>query len=474
MTNKVVSSDQEFDEIELALDDLEEIKPTELKDSTDLNKIEEVDIELGDLEDLEPSNDTKEQPTVTKTPEVSVPPTIEDEIPDLDKPIETLDADPSLQTRDEEHETLTKATEPISVDIDNLEPESIPLPSLENKDYPAKITKKNSVSISDNLEPEIDKLSNEQFNPKFDISKLKNTKYQTRKTQRTEAEKVELAAKIQRQGQLEPIHVVKEGEEYQIVAGFGRYEAMMSLKMRSIKAIVHVGLTENEIVQLSFGTNEGRTELSEWDKICSIGSFLRDHPLFPIDDQDDPNSLVKIFGYAKDVIYRCLKHYKYFSMKPEFIEIFKAKKFPTFVYETLFESRGSITSSKRVVEYLKAEQQFNKKSFENTIYDIISELKLDSKISDDQQLAKDLNQQINKEDKTAAKILMEKLAEDEKKNKEDIQVKVQLVIDLVKQANEKTKLLLENENIKSLIDQKQFRELNKILKQLNQNHLKLY
>jgi hypothetical protein len=249
---------------------------------------------------------------------------------------------------------------------------------------------------------------------------------------------------------------------------------MMSLKVRHIKAIIHCGLNESEIVQLSFGSNEGRTELSEWDKICSVGSFLREHPLFPIDDPDDPNSLVKIFGYAKDVIYRCLKFYKYYSMKPEFVELFKQRKLPTFVYEVVYDSRGSLTDTKRLIEYLKGETQFSKKSFENTMYDIITDAKMDSKLKEDQKLTDELGQQISGEDKTTAKILMDKIAEDEKKNREATAMKLQVVIDMVKGASEKLDVLLTDEHIKNYVDSKQFKELNKLLKKLNQNHLKLY
>lgn len=430
MVEKIISSVDEFDKIDLDLDHNNTPEPIE---------------EIEDLESLESVEINSSTVSIKNDPAVKP----NDSIPNLDEPLEELTGDgtPEIDSDKLEIETMVEK-EPIHVEESN-EPE----PNLDN------------IPISKD-----DEATSEIYDPKFDISKIKTTKYQTRKTERTDKEKIDLAEKIRLQGQLEPVHIVKEPNgEFQLVAGFGRVESMISIGLRTVKAIVHLNCSENEITKVSFGTNEGRTELSDWDKICSVGSFIKNNPLFSIDDPDDPNSVTKVFGYSKDIIYKYIKLYKYFITQPDYLNVFRIKRFPAFVYTTLYDFRADILKVNKVVEYLLKNDEYSTSKFKLKLADIAASIKIQEKAIE----TKEIQSEEMDASKKLAHELLNKMSEEERKIKSDVFKRVQEILLTLETQKELMKNLLEFPEIKKHVDAKQFKDLNKIIKDLSQIHLKL-
>lgn len=202
------------------------------------------------------------------------------------------------------------------------------------------------------------------LDPIFDISKINpSLKYQTRAVKRSQ-EQLETFGKIlQTQGQLEPIHLHKEGTEYFLVVGFGRYDSLKLIGSKSIKAIVHENLSDSEIIKLSNGTNEFRLQLTEWDKIMSVGQFHHHHPEIP-KASEDKNSLVGIFGYSRASIYIYLDLYEYFKDKESFKKYFKETPLNQYVFKVLFDARANIDDEDGYVQFIKEHKDVSKREFE--------------------------------------------------------------------------------------------------------------
>jgi len=318
------------------------------------------------------------------------------------------------------------------------------------------------------------------FDPMFDISKINiDRKYQTRVIQRSPEQIKAFGEIITSQGQLEPVHLHKEGDEYFLIVGFGRYDAMTALGVKTIKVIIHENLSDSELVKLSTGTNEHRLQLGEWDKIASVGLFAKNHPTIDKDGPDTPNCLTGIFGYSRATVYSYVEMYDYFHDKDLIVEYFKRTDVKQFIFKAILGVKKHITDLETFVKFLEENKDVGKREFEIALQTYISNKHLDERL---------LKQEINKnvdvgiqldpesEPPTAFEKDVDKMVKDaETKNPINVEMvkKVsEFMTDLMKNigtVEETMKNLLAVEDVKNLMDnariasfQKKFGNLQKI------------
>ncbi len=293
-----------------------------------------------------------------------------------------------------------------------------------------------------------------RFDPAFDISptNLDTKTYQIRKTRRDGSHIEDLKNRIESQGQVEAIQVViKDGKNY-LIAGEGRVLALRQLN-RPAKAIVYEGLSDEEILKISFGSNEGRLEMSEWDRTISIGEYFDKDPMVSKDDPSDSNSLVSIFGLNKSSIYSYLKMWSFYKDIPAFHEFYSKFRCPLYVLggvvEVLAEYAEKIDSYDAVIDILRrivTRNDLSRKTFTNTLLKEITDFLLQVKMSkneipvddsplDDVELAKTerkARQEINQKLKLTEAEQIKKRIENNKTNQETATKAEKLINDLDK------------------------------------------
>lgn len=194
--------------------------------------------------------------------------------------------------------------------------------------------------------------------PNFDISpeNLDIDKYQVRKTKRTELELKRLKNMIEVQGQVEPIQIVKQNDKYFLMAGAGRVQCLRELGMTA-KALVYEGISHDDILKIAIGTNEGRVEMSAWDRMVSIGEYVDSNNNIDPQDFHDMSSLVGIFGRSTNNIIRDYDLWKFYSEIDGFVELFNERNVPLYVLVTVDEIlnpyKEDITSYDTVIDILK-------------------------------------------------------------------------------------------------------------------------
>lgn len=172
-----------------------------------------------------------------------------------------------------------------------------------------------------------------RFVPDFDVSEqnLDTKTYQIRRTRRTKEEQDRLKDLIALQGQVEPIQVYHDlaKNKYFLIAGAGRVNALRELK-RKARAIVYTGLSEDDIIKISSGTNDGRLEMSEWDRIVSIGEWYDQRIAVGMTDSATLDAS-SVFGKSQNVIKNYLSSWEFYRNKKCFKELFDDKRVPPYV-----------------------------------------------------------------------------------------------------------------------------------------------
>lgn len=387
------------------------------------------DIELDDIElDFD---DTPEEPQATKPPVTDISDTLDIDDLDLDESVEET----KVVDEDSEHlETVSKeinekkAPESIEIDDDleiDLEEESKEIQPEPVVEKPKRGRKKADAKEPKAAKPEKKTKEKEpevvetdvsiRFDPAFDVSpeNLDTKTYQIRKTKRSSGDIQDLKSRIEAQGQVEPIQVVvKDGKNY-LIAGEGRVLALRQLNMKA-KALVYTGLNDEEILKTSFGSNEGRLEMSEWDRLVSIGEYYDQDTGVSKDDLSDPKSIISIFGLNKSSIYNYLKLWAFFKEKQVFHDFFGRFRCPLYVLtgtvEVLKDYESDFDSWKPIVEILTTivkRNDLSRKTFTNVFLKEITDLLLQVRMAknvieieneplDDPELAK-LERQTKKE-----------------------------------------------------------------------------
>ena len=197
-----------------------------------------------------------------------------------------------------------------------------------------------------------------RFNPTFDISEqnLDIDRYQVRKTKRTSAELKQLKSMIELQGQVEPIQVSCEDGKYYLMSGAGRVLCLRELQ-RTAKALIYEGLTRDDIMKISVGTNEGRLEMSPWDRIVSVGLYHDEHPDTDIYSTKCEKSLANIFGRGRNQISEEIELWDFYkNIKPLF-DLFNDTRVPMFVIKAVMDVLSpyvdSVTSYDTVADIIR-------------------------------------------------------------------------------------------------------------------------
>jgi hypothetical protein len=358
-----------LDDLDLDLDDEVEV---EVK-SSENEPMDSPELELDDL-DLDDMAESNNTPVVDEVAE---------QLPNLkgkpdDESLDDIDLDLELAD-DVNPDTITQ--DPV-VEV------STPTKPTNDKPTNDKKTKKIKETEAPVVETKVETNSYIRFEPEFDISpkNLNTKKYQVRKTARTVSEIEDLKNRIELQGQIEPIQIAVLNNKNYLIAGEGRVLALRQLD-RPAKAIVYHGLSEEQILKISFGSNECRLEMSEWDKTVSIGNYFEKDTMVSKDDPTDPNSLVSIFGLNKSSIYNYLKIWNFYKEKEIFHDFFNKNRCPLYVVagvaEVLDGYADKINSYKPVIDILKIivnRNDLSKKTFTNALIKEITGFLLDVKM----------------------------------------------------------------------------------------------
>ena len=347
-----------LDDLDLDLDDEVEVESSE-NEPMDNPELELDDLDLDDMED---SNN----------------PPVVDEVADQ---MANLKGNPNNENLDDIDLDLE-----LSDDVNPDTSTQAPVVEVSKPTKPA--NDKKIKKIKETEVPVVETNSYIRFEPEFDISpkNLNTKKYQVRKTSRTVSEIEDLKNRIELQGQIEPIQIAVLNDKNYLIAGEGRVLALRQLD-RPAKAIVYHGLSEEQILKISFGSNECRLEMSDWDKTVSIGNYFEKDTMVSKDDPTDPNSLVSIFGLNKSSIYNYLKIWNFYKEKEIFHDFFNKNRCPLYVVsgvaEVLDGYTDKINSYKPVIDILKIivnRNDLSKKTFTNALIKEITGFLLDVKM----------------------------------------------------------------------------------------------
>jgi len=157
------------------------------------------------------------------------------------------------------------------------------------------------------------------FEDKFPLIRIDlSNKYQIRKTKRNVEVFEDLKSKIEKQGQIEALHIVLENGKYHIIAGFGRFEAMRKLGIEHCKAFVYEDINEIEIMKIAYGTNVSRNAISFWDSVSLIGDFVEKHPEISLTGN---NGITSIFGVSNSQLLNYVSTFKFINKIPQLKEL---------------------------------------------------------------------------------------------------------------------------------------------------------
>lgn len=444
---------------DLDLDDLDLDDELDTKETTkeESSEIEDDNLEIDDL-DLDEGIETN-APVVDEDAEALK--AASESRQNKDENLDDLDID--LDDEPEEPEAVPEAKTPEvkapEVKAPEVKPEEPAAPKAEKTTKKAPKSPKAEKAPKKTKEKESPVVENKssmtiRFDPAFDISpaNLDTKTFQIRKTRRDAADIEDLKNRIETQGQVEAIQIViKDGKNY-LIAGEGRVMALRQLD-RPAKALVYEGLTEEEILKISFGSNEGRLEMSEWDRTISIGEYFDKDPLVSKDDTSDPNSLISVFGLNKSSIYSYLKMWGFYKNIPAFHDFYSKFRCPLYVLsgvvEVLIDYAEKIDSYDAVIDILKrivTRNDLSRKTFTNVLLKEITDFLLQVKMSkneipvdetplDDVELAKSerqTRQDLNKKLKLTEAEQIKKRIENNKTNKDIAEKAEKLIHDLDK------------------------------------------
>lgn len=194
--------------------------------------------------------------------------------------------------------------------------------------------------------------------PNFDISQenLDIDTYQIRRTKRTQKDIDRLKELIVAQGQVEPIQVLKRDNKYYLMAGAGRVTVLRSLG-KTASALVYEGLEKDDIYKIAIGTNDGRTEMSAWDRIVSVGEYVTQNGMNGY-NVDSFKNVVKIFGRNVPSLIRDYELWEFYKDIPQFVSYFENTSVPyyvmTVVDEVLNPYKDSIIDYEKIVNIVKS------------------------------------------------------------------------------------------------------------------------
>ena len=131
----------------------------------------------------------------------------------------------------------------------------------------------------------------------IEIAKIKTNPYQPRREFNEEAIK-ELASSIQKYGLLQPVILIRDEDEYILVAGERRLRAVKLLGEKSIKAIV-VDYSKNDLREYALIENIQREDLNPIEIAYSLQSLIEEHGFT---HEELANSISKSRSYVTNLL----------------------------------------------------------------------------------------------------------------------------------------------------------------------------
>jgi ParB/RepB/Spo0J family partition protein len=359
-----------------------------------ISSVDELDLDLGEVEEEESSElDELESPTSKDIPEddPTVPGHVTSKLPE----------DVSLGDDDLSLDDETPTTAPVDPIVEDTKPK------------PDKDVELSTEMPKDDAEIEIDLDIDEQvktatattpgpkkskkkpaelliLDPEFSIDKIEaDEKYQVRIAKLSNVE--ELAEILKLQGQIEPIRVVQEGEKFYLMAGFRRLAAMKMLGKKTIKAIIHQSMEQEEIMKISSGSNLGRENLSDSDKIFSIIRFQEQNKT------KAPREIGKVFGVSESTAYRYLNIGTFLAKHDILTAEFKDKGYPYNVFNSVYMALKDDMDipEEKICNFLSTKYELGtlgKKDFEADFSCFVSGIRVAAKIkSEEEELAATLD-----------------------------------------------------------------------------------
>ena len=92
---------------------------------------------------------------------------------------------------------------------------------------------------------------------------------------RTKLDVKELADSIKKDGQMVPVIVKPAGDKYQLISGFRRREALLSLGKTKIQARIIDSISDVQARRISLLENLDRDSLSLWDQVLTAARFKK-------------------------------------------------------------------------------------------------------------------------------------------------------------------------------------------------------
>lgn len=320
-----------------------------------IESVDDLDLDLGDVETTEESSSLDEVPDSLNL-EDSTP-----EVPPTDPIAEENPAEKSTEIPLEASEVSPK-----DIDID-LDIDEAPVTQVKKSESSPKKTKKTDVQILD---------------PEFHIEKIEtDEKYQVRIAKIKNVE--ELADIIKLQGQIEPIRIVQDGDKYFMMAGFRRLAAMKLLGKKHVKAIIHQNLDHDEIMKISSGTNLGRDNLSDADKIFSVIRFQNQNKV------RTPREIGKVFGLSEATAYRYLNIGVFLNKHKKLSDELADKGYPYNVFDSVYRTLKDDLEipEEKICNYLATKFELGgtgKKEFEIDFSAFVSDVRVKAKIKSEE------------------------------------------------------------------------------------------
>jgi len=486
--NEIIEDVNDLDDLDLDLDD---DTSNEITDSVEIgsNDSDSSDDDLDlDFEDDIPDTCTT-QPTVD-TDDLNV----ESDPDDLEL---GEDDDVSLDDVSLENQEGT-ATDDLTPDVVDPLDSEIDL-DLELNEQPKATPKVEKAETPKVEKPKKSKATRKKkdkmmFNPKLALLDINTEKYKTRRNNRTSDDIKDLAHRIKVQGLVEAIQVVKIEETLYLLSGFGRKMALDSLGILTAKAIIHENITESQIYKICSGSNEARTELTEWDKMCSIADYKKRNPVVDVDG-DSEDAITNVFGYARSTVFYYLKLHKFYAERPDFIKFFDSTNnlsgyIYTMISKVMSGFKESELADNTVVEIVKdiLSGSYTRNTFKALFTDRIADVlsgnstadkssvtttELNEKLHNDKiaREEKSIEDQIEKIENSANKSDLTPVPDTkaEKKIAETVDNMMQIVLDSVADANDQLKEMMKIEGFKKYINPDKFKSFNGIVSKITKS-----
>lgn len=116
-----------------------------------------------------------------------------------------------------------------------------------------------------------------------------------------------LMADIEQRGQTDPVGIARlqSEEDYIVIYGFTRTEAIIRLGWDAIRANIYDGLTKHDASILNATNNSMHNQLTNWERALQIKKMKRDG--VKVSSSNDADTICSIYGMSRRSVYQWLK-----------------------------------------------------------------------------------------------------------------------------------------------------------------------